>query len=191
MSIVAPYRAGNNLLVTLAWAELLSRTSWDWFATLTYRAGVGVGREGLVKDVRQWLWTLLRLRARSCGFRRKWQRAFRLGRTWSMPVYVIGIEPHRSGRLHAHCLIKLPCACGQDRRWLTAAKLWRKRHGMCRIEAPRCQEYVVDYVCKYVAKGGDVEIIGDIGSAISGSEALPRAAAELSASARLTDPRQG
>lgn len=76
-------------------------------------------------------------------------------------MWVLALEPHRDGRLHAHVLVKmtrhlewLDYTIGQD--------LWRNGcdgrpgRGICWFEVPRSQLHVSCYVAKYVVKfGGD------------------------------------
>jgi hypothetical protein len=68
-------------------------------------------------------------------------------------VYVLGVEPHESGRLHAHALLRFP-ECFGDVLLLDGWKLWFEWHGLARLERPQCQAAVTEYTCKYVTKPG-------------------------------------
>lgn len=68
-------------------------------------------------------------------------------------MWVLALEPHQDGRLHAHVLVKL---AGQMKRldWSAGARLWNESRGLCRFEVPRSQDHVAAYVAKYVVKFG-------------------------------------
>lgn len=166
------------------WAELLSRYEWNAFATLTYANPV-YSSEKVLRDISRWLWRWQletavergladrRLvgggvdvygnprepRERYCG---TWPNSYRKGR--ARPVYVVGVEPHRSGALHAHAIIRYSRMLPDlDRRH--AWRLWHQPpdlggfgHGLARIEPPRGQDDVASYVAKYVVKGGEVYV---------------------------------
>jgi len=167
--------------VRAGWAELPSRYEWHVFATLTYKEPVWTP-EKVLRDFKRWLWAWQldtavdrgladtridqkhdgygRLRSSKQKVAGPWFNSYRKGR--ARPVWLLGVEHHRTGALHAHAIIKwsdqLP---DLDRRlgW----KLWNasKReggfgHGFARIEPPRGQDDVASYVSKYVVKGGEV-----------------------------------
>ena len=141
-----------------AWTVLLSRLSWHYFITLTWRTPAGP--EQIVRDFRTMLssWSgdtaigrglaSRTGRGRLCGW---WANRRRRGQ--DQPVYVLGIEPHRSGRLHAHALVRFP-ACFGEVRFAYAAKLWFKWHGGSKFELPRTTEDVASYCSKYITKPG-------------------------------------
>ena len=167
--------------VRAGWAELLSRYQWDAFATLTYANSVRTS-EKVLRDFRRWLkrWQVETavqrgLVTRSTTTRTdaygrtistdeklsgSWHNAYRKGRAF--PVWVLGVEQHRSGTLHSHAIIKwsdhLP---DLDRRlgwslWFNSKAEGGFGHGIARIEPPRGQSQVATYVAKYVVKGGEV-----------------------------------
>jgi len=142
-----------------AWTILLSRIAWHYFITLTWRTSAGP--EQIVRDFRTMLaswsgdtavsrglasWTGRGDRQRLRGW---WPNRRRRGQ--DQPVYVLGIEPHKSGRLHAHALVRFP-ACFGDVRFSYAAKLWFKWHGGSKFELPRTVEDVASYCSKYITK---------------------------------------
>lgn len=168
-------------MVREGWAEFLGRYGWDVFATLTYR-GSAWSSEQVVRNFKAWLfrWQLLTaiergLCAESVQPRRDaygrevgtsvkrrgtWWNGYRKGRAF--PVWVLGVEPQKSGKLHAHAIIKWSCALPGLSRW-TGWHLWTGArseggfdHGFARIEPPRCQGDVAGYVSKYVVKGGEL-----------------------------------
>ena len=165
------------------WAEFLSRYAWDAFATLTYGDAVW-SSEKIMRNFQRWLWewqvrtAVARglvsesLRVRTDGYGRRVGQHRKLSGTWwneyrkgrAHPIWVVGIEPHRSGKLHAHAIIKwsrrLP-----DLRRTEGWRLWSGKttegglgFGWCRIEPPKSQDDVNRYVSKYVTKGGEITL---------------------------------
>jgi hypothetical protein len=173
--------AADRQQIREGWAELLSRYPWDCFATLTFQTPRRDPFE-VVKAVEMWLrkWneseavsrglcdvsesTVTDAYGRAISKRKRvsgpWVRRWKDGR--AQPVYVIGVEPHQSGSLHAHAIIKhadyLPDLC-RGVGW----EIWRcprsqggMGHGMARIEPVLSRGAVADYVTKYVTKGGEL-----------------------------------
>lgn len=163
-----------------AWTDLLGRYSWDCFATLTFKRRRS-DAFAVVDAVRAWLYRwneveamtrgLVRLSdrvvtdgyGREVGRRTKrsgpWPRKWKDGT--AKPVVVVGVEPHKSGRLHAHAIIRhssyLPDLKRTDGWWL-----WKGPRPRCldcgraSIEPPTSQGDVRGYVSKYVTKGGEL-----------------------------------
>lgn len=84
------------------------------------------------------------------------------------PVYVFAIEPHKSNQLHVHAMSYFPryfyvnerpdVSLPWQQSWIdypTAIKAWG--WGRIKLERPRCQEAVCEYVAKYLSKLGEVE----------------------------------
>ncbi len=167
--------------VRAGWSDLLSRYEWDAFATLTYSGAVWAA-EKVVRNFREWLyrWQVETAIARGLCTERKrprvdrsgqvvgvrvdlsgpWRNNYRKGR--ADPVWVLGVEPHKSGRLHAHALVRWsPLLPDLERRrgwhlWSAAREAGGLGHGFARIEPPRGQDSVAEYVTKYVVKGGEL-----------------------------------
>lgn len=166
-------------LVRHEWAALLGRVPWDYFVTLTFdpkrhpRSGV----ESWVKAWRWFLFAWVCACAKAAGQCREWdrpeawqetergtwrRRPGRVGlsgpwinawRRGARPSWVLALEPHQDGRLHAHVLVKLS---GDLRRldYRVGQDLWRGSRGVCWFEKPRSRERVAEYVAKYVTKWG-------------------------------------
>ncbi len=167
--------------VRTAWATFLTRYPWDTFATLTY-AGSAWAEEKVVRNFRHWLfrWQVETAKARGLcnesvharkdgydrvvGARRKlsgsWWNAQRKGR--ARVVWALGVEPQRSGKLHAHAVMRWPSMLADPIRrvgwhlWTGPKSSGGLDHGFSRIEPPRCQHDVAGYVSKYVVKGGEL-----------------------------------
>lgn len=176
------------------YGALLCRYTWDVFATLTWRASAGP--EQVVRDYRTWICRWMGNEAVSRGLAR-WVPAMdgrhRLRGPWSRSnkhdpvVWVLGVEPHESGRLHAHALIKFPSCFGEVRR-AHGQELWWDWHGMAKIVPPRSQEGVSAYVGKYVAKPGSDLVFSDSfrAAAMAGSESTQSGQWAVSVSARIS-----
>jgi len=147
--------------VRQAWIQLLSRYQWQCFATLTWRTAAG--REQVERDFKTWVsrwmgnvavslqiaeWHISK--GGNVHLRGHWPHQRARGR--ENYVWVLGIEPHRTGRLHAHALIKFPDTFGEVR-LSEGWELWKDWHGLARLEPPRGQDDAVAYVSKYVIKG--------------------------------------
>lgn len=152
----------------LAWVNLLARYPWDLFASLTWARPAG--EEQVRRDFLTWLYQWLGNVAVSRGLARWvsvrggqrlrgwWVNQRRKGR--EEPVYVLGIEPHESGRLHAHAVIRFPACFGEVVRregW----QLWFDQHGFAKLEPPKSQGDVAGYVSKYVLKPGADLVIAE------------------------------
>ncbi len=170
--------------IRAAWTdEVLSRHDWDVFLTGTYARPVRTS-EKIVRDTYNflWLWQLETAEQRGkcfttfeekrdgygrliCTHERyhgPWFNSYRKGR--AQPVWVLGIEPHRSGALHIHMLIrwsdKLP-----NLDHALGMKLWnapRSEGGLgyglrCHIETPRSQGDVAGYLSKCAVGDGDIQ----------------------------------
>ncbi len=76
--------------------------------------------------------------------------------------FIAGVEPHKSGKLHAHALLGDPlCNAGSsDGEGLRAAidELWQERYGFARIECSRDPTAAAAYLSKYVLKQGEIVI---------------------------------
>lgn len=84
---------------------------------------------------------------------KNWGKRWHYGCQWAL-----GQEFHKDGRLHFHALISAPTG---DLWELTRVsqwhRFWLQEWGFNRIERPRSQADVADYVSKYVTKDGEVE----------------------------------
>ena len=84
-----------------AWGDLLSVHPWDLFCTFTYSDSVW-STEKVARDFKTMHY---RASAEAAG-RSKHNKAFkRLHKLEQLPPYILAIEPHKSGTLHAHALI--------------------------------------------------------------------------------------
>lgn len=159
-----------------AWAEFLGCLPWDVFATLTFKRPTG--EEVLVRNIGRWLWLWQLKTAIDCEMawleddgghdpfkppqsrdtharraRGPWPNAYRKGRCYAQ--WVAGIEPHKSGRLHAHVMIHWSDRL-KDLTRTDGWRIWFDQYGFARIESPRSELDVAAYCTKYVVKGGDL-----------------------------------
>ena len=150
------------------WIALLSRYSWDWFVTITFR-GDYVHPESADKRWRLWCSILNRQlygpRWYKKGKEIHWVRALELQKR--------GVIHYHALMTHPHDLNQLFSRMGQVNDLETIA-------GFSRIYPPRCNEAVTRYCAKYVIKGGELDVSpylahhGQSTSLRMASETLPR-----------------
>jgi len=101
-----------------------------------------------------------------------WGKRWHYGCQWAL-----GQEFHKDGRLHFHGLISAPTGdlweltrISQWHRW------WLQEFGFNRIERPRSQSDVAEYVSKYVTKDGEVDFSRNFGAWVPPMPGYSRAA---------------
>ena len=158
----------------MAWKGLVERYPWHAFTTHTYRQKAPqrrefkpppplVGIESNEKNFRRWLFDVLADEAVRQGLgwwkdgriRGPWHNAYKRRVCAAHPVWVLGVERDRNGKIHCHALIRWPDMLPDVRR-TRAWKLWFDRHGMGRMLPPTWQGAVSQYVTKYATKEGEV-----------------------------------
>lgn len=138
----------NDLVV--AWTNYLSQWPWDWFCTLTFRESVHPERAA--KVFRMWTCEINR-----DIYGRRW-REKNLGIYW-----VKALEYQRRGVIHFHTLMSGRGAnLNQQAKRFKYMQRWDQLAGFAKIEPPR-DGAVVNYVSKYVAKGGEIELSESLG----------------------------
>ena len=180
------------------WSSFLARYSYDAFATLTFKTPRRDPFD-IVKVFDAWLFRWHATEAAARGeltittkpssdaygrrlpdkvkyrgpFINRWKR--RHGR----PIYCVGIEPHQSGALHLHAVIKFqqPYEMIRSVGW----RIWADPHysagmdkGWARIEPPASQGDVLGYCSKYVTKGGEL-VLSRSFNAQRGTAKIPQA----------------
>ena len=140
-----------------AWATFLGQYPWQWFGTFTFRRGE-VHPEAADKRFRLFI-----SKANRALYGPRWAKK-RMGISW-----VRGLERQRRGTVHYHALFS---GVGKLRR-LTYMDLWDQLAGFARIEAPRNQRRVLEYISKYVVKGGEIDLGGPWFNDRSGMARLP------------------
>jgi hypothetical protein len=152
-----------NEAVAGAYAELLSREPWQWFATLTFAprheraaAGGGVHPEKADKAYRWWC-----ARINESLYGKRWMRVPHGGVVWAR-----GQEFHRSGAIHFHAVLAAPdCDLNERASRYHWHELWYREFGRNQIEQPQSQTDVCGYVSKYVTKDGEVDFSQNFGRA--------------------------
>ena len=80
-------------------------------------------------------------------FAKRWKRYH----TTMAPIYVLGLERHKSGAVHIHSIIHhriFERDIRRDRGWAA----WKRRYGRARVEPVNSQQSVGGYVSKYCIK---------------------------------------
>lgn len=146
--------------VATGWAQFLGRTPWQLFGTHCFRiqhAGRtgGVHPEKANKAFRFFVSSLNR-----SLYGRDWGRRWHYGVQWA-----VGQEFHKDGRLHLHSVIAAPTGdLYQLVRFSEWFRFWWREFGTNRLERPRSQEHVSNYISKYVSKDGEVDFSKNFGA---------------------------
>jgi len=117
-----------------AYADFLLSRSWDYFATVTFARP----RRDTLAAIRDVDHSVANLR----------ERAF-----WA-------VEPHRSGALHLHGLLKSTTLENHQDPFHSATEFWHRffhAFGRSRVQAANSSEAVARYCAKYVTKSGGYE----------------------------------
>jgi hypothetical protein len=144
-----------------AYAQLLAREPWHWFATLTFKPkhqsnSGGMHPEKADKAFRYWI-SHINEYLYGVNHRRKAHGGV---------VWARGQEFHQSGRVHFHAVLAAPDrdlnASASRYQW---HEFWYREFGRNQIEQPRSQDDVLSYVSKYVTKDGEVDFSQNFGTA--------------------------
>jgi hypothetical protein len=158
-----------------AWADMLARYNAHAFVTLTFRpqrfyrdkhsgavrCADRTGHNGSVHpEVADKAFRVFVSKINGSIWGRSWSKKWHGGCQW-----VRGTEFHQDGRLHLHALLAAPT----DDLWCltrisTHHKWWREEFGFNRIERPRSQQHVRDYVADYVVKDGLLDFSRNFGA---------------------------
>lgn len=129
------------------WVEFLSRWSWEWFGTFTFK-GEYIAPEAADKRWRVWV-----SQANRELYGPRWWKRGR-GIRW-----VRALEMQRRGVLHYHALL----GGVQDLNPLGWMDRWENLDtGMARIGRVESTAAVTAYVSKYVVKGGELDLGGPL-----------------------------
>lgn len=142
------------------WVQLLKRYRFEWFVTFTFRDEVHP--ENADKAFRVWIRLLnefLHGRRASAS-------------TAKQVFWVRALEWQKRGVIHFHALIgdTQPIAdriaFGTDKADKSCLLFWCERWfsmaGICRIEAIKSDDAVYEYVSKYIAKDGEIDVSANL-----------------------------
>lgn len=141
---------GDAGVLREAWGSWISQQPWDLFVTMT--PDHRTHPEALYKRFRYCAATW---ESHVYGRQRK-----PAGHTLS---WLFAHERFKSGQPHGHALVRFPLVDlrGQAGKAIFDLEQWKawsdSTGGFCRLELPQSQQHVVNYVTKYVVKGGDME----------------------------------
>lgn len=131
------------------WGEWISRQSWDLFVTMT--PDKQTHPEALLKRYRYCM-----NKASDHVYGNNW-RPRGLGLQW-----LVGMERFKSGWPHCHAVVRFPLVSikGEEGRNIFDLGYWQKwmteTGGFVRLDQPRSEKAVVQYVTKYVVKDGEL-----------------------------------
>lgn len=160
-----------------AWAEVLQRYPAHLFATLTFklqkfyrdkggqvRVADRTGSNGSVHpEAADKAFRVFVSKINGEAYGRNWSKKWHGGCQW-----IRGSEFHKDGRLHYHALLAAPT----DDLWRlvqvrTHHRWWLQEFGFNRLERPRSQRDVQDYVADYVVKDGLLDFSRNFGAWIA------------------------
>lgn len=128
-----------------AWQDWIMKfAEWKSFITLTFSQADR--KYAVSQDQVIYFWGLLNRKLNEDLYGHHHTRTVRHGYF----SYVVAIEPHRSGALHAHALVDQPVD------WSGIKEFWFQIAGLAYIEPVDDREKLAGYVSKYVVKGGVV-----------------------------------
>ena len=129
-----------------AFSDWLSKEPWDCFLSLT---DPGLSHPEAMYKRTRYFFNLINRKLYGRNF---YKRGVGI-------EYVIGLERQKRGSVHSHSLIRLPDHDINNRSAFSIID-WNeeatKLGGWAKLERPRNSNDVVDYVTKYVCKGGEV-----------------------------------
>lgn len=139
---------------------------WDYFGCLTlHPEWSNTGQRIMAGQVHRFFWLLFHLTSVRAGgavklpdvlqrdrFSGPLARAYRNKR--GRFVYVFALEHQRRGALHAHFLLYVPRYFDHRIEYRDVRAAWP--YGGNKVELPRIQADVTEYVGKYIAKDGDL-----------------------------------
>ena len=140
----------NKKNLQAEWATFLSHYPWQWFCTLTFAESPHP--EAAFKTFRYFV---NRLNRNLYG-----SRAQRNGHSVH---WCLALEYHKSGVIHFHALIGDNEDINGRLSRIRASEIWREIAGFPWI-VPIDDELlmVTNYVSKYIAKGGEIELSGNL-----------------------------
>ena len=134
-----------------AWIEMLGRYPFDWFFTGTFRDHVHP--EAAEKRYRRFINDLNR-----SLYGRHWMKKPGCGVYW-----IVAWERQQRNVLHLHALIGDNEDLNNRARRLIWMDYWNRLAGFARIEPIADSQATIRYVCKYVAKGGEIDLSPNLG----------------------------
>lgn len=147
-----------------SWGEWIAGQHWDLFVTLTSEKQTHP--EAMLKRFRYCM-----NKASDHVYGRHWDRRG-MGVQW-----VVGLERTKRGWPHSHAICRFPMVdiAGPEGREMFDLGYWSKwmssTGGFAWLELPHSKQAVINYVCKYVVKDGDLELSPNVEfAAPSGSQ---------------------
>lgn len=155
----AVFVTGDQLAA--AWADFLGKFTWQWFCTFTFREASHP--EAADKVFRLWCNELNR-----SLYGKRWASKPEAGVYW-----VRALEWQKRDVLHYHALMADVADLNATERRLSWMDRWNELAGFATIERPKGRVAVSNYVSKYVAKGGEIDLSANLRSYAEQISAVP------------------
>lgn len=151
------------LSISQSWSVFLSRYKWDWFCTFTFREPVHPERAA-----KAFRYFCNRLNTEIHGA--NWRRRRDGGVFW-----VRALEYQKRDVIHYHALMGDVEDLNARTRRLYWMDWWNapQHFGYAKIELPNGHGAVANYVAKYVAKGGEIDVSENLRSYAAQIAAVP------------------
>jgi len=139
-----------------AYGEWISGQPWDLFTTMTHDPRGPHGERKTHPEAMLKRWGYCMNKASKHLYGNNWKR-HGLGLQW-----LVGVERHQSWMPHLHGLVRFPLVDirGPEGKAIFDLAYWQKwmteTGGFCRLDLPRSEQAVVQYVTKYVIKDGEI-----------------------------------
>lgn len=144
-----------------AWAVFLSRFAWQWFCTFTFR-------ESPHPEAADKLFRLFVGEINVSLHGQRWRHHHGGGVYW-----VRALEWQKREVLHYHALMGDVEDLNASERRLKWMDRWNELAGFAKIERPNGVGAVSNYVSKYVAKGGEIDLSRNLRSYAEQISAVP------------------
>jgi len=145
--------------VSEGYGEFLGGRYWQMFGTHTFRIQRAGRTGGVHPEMAQKAFRFFVSSINRELYGRAWSKRPHGGVQWA-----VGQEFHKDGRLHLHSVIAAPTGdlyhLVRFDQW---HKFWRREFGNNRLERPRSQLHVANYIAKYCSKGGEVDLSKNFG----------------------------
>ena len=162
-------------LLASAWADFLGHFEWQWFCTFTFRDKLpeGTSRHNAVApkfhpEAADKLFRVFCNELNRSLYGKRWASKPDAGVYW-----VRALEWQKREVLHYHALMADVHNLNQSARRLTWMDRWNELAGFAKIEVPNGRRAVSNYVAKYVAKGGEIDLSANLRSYAEQISAVP------------------
>lgn len=144
-------RQGERL--ARAYADLVTVFPWQWFCHFTFKPTQTTKHGGVHPEFADKAFRLFVSSINRAIWGPRWAKKRVGGVVWAR-----GQEFHKDGRIHFHAVMAADDDLNQLQRRMDWVDWWFQRFGIARITPPSSIDDCCSYICKYVAKDGEVDL---------------------------------